>query len=164
MLKLLEVLLRESDARYYYHGYLNAFGAGKGTRVTKEKATKGRRAKETKERQRRAMEKAKENELTKPNKGNEKDKPRKGFSARAKSIFLRSQRHSDHLPTRRTSLERVPRHVPRASPEANATLRGHYAVREDRRQEFWSPDLTRQKRQKCQILRFRRPTALGDAF
>ena len=68
----------------HYYGYLNAFGAGKGTRVTKEKATKGRRAKETKERGKETKEKAKVNELT-ANKGNEKDKSGKGSSARAKS-------------------------------------------------------------------------------
>ena len=59
----------------------------RGTRVTKEKATKGRRAKETKERGKETKEKAKVNELTKPTRG-----------------------------TRRTSLERVPRRVPRARP------------------------------------------------
>ena len=70
----------------HHYGYLNAFGAGKkgGTRVTKEKATKGRRAKETKEKGKESKEKAKVNELT-ANKGNEKDKSGKGSSARAKS-------------------------------------------------------------------------------
>ena len=71
----------------HHHGYLNAFGAGKGDKVTKEKAKKGRRAKETKERAKETKEKAKVNELTKPTRG-----------------------------TRRTSLKRVPRHVPRARP------------------------------------------------
>ena len=60
---------------------------GRATRVTKEKARKGRRAKETKERPKETKEKARVNELTKPTRG-----------------------------TRRTSLERVPRHVPRARP------------------------------------------------
>ena len=60
---------------------------GRATRVTKEKAKKGRRAKETKERVKETKEKAKVNELTKPTRG-----------------------------TRRTSLERAPRRVPRARP------------------------------------------------
>eukprot|EP00439_Symbiodinium_sp_Y106_P009158 s8070_g1.t1 len=51
----------------HHHGNLNAFGAGKGTSVTKGKATKGRRANETKERGKETKEKAKVNELTKAN-------------------------------------------------------------------------------------------------
>ena len=65
----------------HHHGYLNAFGAERGTRVTKEKATKGRRAKKTKKRGKETNEKAKVNE-TKPTRGT---RTGKGSSVRAKS-------------------------------------------------------------------------------
>ena len=71
----------------HHHGYLNAFGAGKGDKGDKGKGEKGKKGKGDKGKGKETKEKAKVNELTKPTRG-----------------------------TRRTSLERVPWHVPRARP------------------------------------------------
>ena len=89
--ELLRVLTFQKE---HHHGYLNAFGAGKGDKGDKGKGEKGKKGKGDKGKGKGDKGKgkgdkgkAKVNELTKPTRG-----------------------------TRRTSLERVPRHVPRARP------------------------------------------------
>ena len=62
----------------HHHGYLNAFGAGKGDKGDKGKGEKGKKGKGDKG-------KGKGERADKANKGNEKDKSEKSSSARAKS-------------------------------------------------------------------------------
>ena len=69
----------------YHHGYLNAFGAGKGDKSDKGKGDKGKKGKGDKGKGKGDKGKGKGERADKANKGNEKDKPGKGSSARAKS-------------------------------------------------------------------------------
>ena len=71
----------------HHHGYLNAFGAGKGDKGDKGKGEKGKKGKGDKGKAKGDKGKGKGERADKANKGNEKDKS-----------------------------ERVPRHVPRARP------------------------------------------------
>ena len=69
----------------HHHGYLNAFGAGKGDKGDKGKGEKGKRGKGDKGKGKGDKRKGKGERADKANKGNEKDKSGKGSSARAKS-------------------------------------------------------------------------------
>ena len=69
----------------HHHGYLNAFGAGKGDKSDKGKGDKGKKGKGDKGKGKGDKGKGKGERADKANKGNEKDKPGKGSSARAKS-------------------------------------------------------------------------------
>ena len=69
----------------HHHGYLNAFGAGKGDKSDKGKGDKGKTGKGDKGKGKGDKGKGKGERSGKANKGNEKDKSGKGSSARAKS-------------------------------------------------------------------------------
>ena len=69
----------------HHHGYLNAFGAGKGDKGDKGKGEKGKKGKGDKGKGKGDKGKGKGERADKANKGNEKDKSGKGSSARAKS-------------------------------------------------------------------------------
>eukprot|EP00439_Symbiodinium_sp_Y106_P005491 s14035_g1.t1 len=69
----------------HHHGYLNAFGAGKGDKGDKGKGEKGKKGKGDKGKAKGDKGKGKGERADKANKGNEKDKSGKGSSARAKS-------------------------------------------------------------------------------
>ena len=69
----------------HHHGYLNAFGAGKGDKGDKGKGEKGKKGKGDKGKAKGDKGKGKGERADKTNKGNEKDKSGKGSSARAKS-------------------------------------------------------------------------------
>ena len=83
------VLRRAASCPYlpeeHHHGYLNAFGAGKGDKSDKGKGDKGKKGKGDKGKGKGDKGKGKGERADKANKGNEKDKPGKGSSARAKS-------------------------------------------------------------------------------
>ena len=68
----------------HHHGYLNAFGAGKGDKSDKGKGEKGKKGKGDKGKGKGDKGKGKGERADKANKGNEKDKSEKGSSARAK--------------------------------------------------------------------------------